>query len=51
MKNVTSTSQEGISAVLEDLAAELPGGTHAGFACDVIDPAALERAVAAVEEE
>jgi 3-oxoacyl-[acyl-carrier protein] reductase len=31
-------------------AAELPGAQHAGFACDVADPAAVNATVAAVEE-
>ena len=31
-------------------AAELPGGPHAGFSCDVADPAAVNATLAAVEE-
>jgi 3-oxoacyl-[acyl-carrier protein] reductase len=34
-----------------EAAAELPGDGHAGFACDVADPAAVKSTVAAVEEQ
>jgi 3-oxoacyl-[acyl-carrier protein] reductase len=34
-----------------DAAAELPGGPHAGFACDVADPAAVNATLASVESQ